>query len=232
VAGQRTRWTTRDYRELRGRTALALVAIAALAPLELACSQRKPQPDVVVSAPPTLDAGVARGRRRRRRTRIVAQNSPTATDPSNSARASGSTATSTGPQEFDEPDPPRPRITETGPMLPENIGPAPEQTLDMTGGSEGPIGLSENAVSRALNPLLGRMGNCAAATTDDDGRGPHGRVSIRIRVRNDGQPIAARVSGGGGPPEFITCVRRVVASARFSAFRGSDSIVGWGFDVD
>jgi hypothetical protein len=208
-------------------------SLAALAPLEFACSQSKPLPDAAVSAPPVIDSGVARDRRRRRRrTRIVAQNSPSATNPSNSARSSGSTATSTGPQELDEPDPPRPRITETGPMLPENIGPAPEQTLDMTRGNEGPIGLSENAVSRALNPLLGRMGNCAAATTDDDGRGPHGRVSIRIRVRNDGQPIAARVSGGGGPPEFVTCVRRVVASARFGAFRGPDSIVSWGFDVD
>jgi hypothetical protein len=40
------------------------------------------------------------------------------------------------------------------------------------------------------------------------------------------------VSGGGGPPEFLPCVRRVVAAARFEAFRGPDVMVGWGFDVD
>jgi hypothetical protein len=131
----------------------------------------------------------------------------------------------------DEPEAPRPRITETGPMLPENLGPAPEQTLDMTGGGEGPIGLEESDVSRGLNPLLGRFSNCAAATSDDN-HGPRGRVTVRVRVRNDGRPTAARVSGGGGPAEFVTCARRVVASARFRSFRGSDVIVGWGFDVD
>ncbi len=165
----------------------------------------------------------------------VAQNTAANTDYSqtNGSNNSGSTATSVGPAELDEPDPPRPRITETGPMLPDNLGPPPQQTLDMTGsGGEGQIGLEERDVNRALNPLLSRMGNCAAATTDDDGRGPHGRVAIRVRVRNDGRPTAARVTGGGGPAEFTTCVRRVVASARFTAFRGSDVIVGWGFDVD
>jgi hypothetical protein len=104
--------------------------------------------------------------------------------------------------------------------------------MDLTAGAEGPLGLDETAVSRALNPLLGRLGNCAAATSTDDGRGPSGRVSIRMRVRNDGAPIAARVSGGGGPAEFVTCVRRVVASARFRPFRGPDAMIGWGFDVD
>lgn len=214
------------------------LALLALAPAELGCDGKKPGPDAAISAPSVEDAAVtARRGRRRRRTRVrsgnsgsLAQNSANSgNDPVNS----GSSANSTGPQEIDEPDPPRPRITETGPMLPENLGPAPEQTLDMTGsGGEGPIGLSENDVNRALNPLLSRMGNCAAATTDDDGRGPHGRVAIRVRVSNNGRPTAARVSGGGGPAEFTTCVRRVVASARFTAFRGSDVIVGWGFDVD
>ncbi len=123
-------------------------------------------------------------------------------------------------------------MTETGPTLPENLGPAPEQTMDLAGGGEGPIGLQEADVSRGFNPLLGRLSDCAAATTEDDGRGPRGRVSIRVRIRNDGRPIAARVTGGNGPPEFVLCVRRVVASARFRPFRGADEIVGWGFDVD
>jgi hypothetical protein len=237
VAGQRTRSTTRDCRELCARIALAVavgVGVGAVAPFEFGCTSPKPAQDAAISAAPVADAAIARGRRRRRRTRVraegqVAQNSARTVDNSGSNNGSNSLA----PQEIDEPEPPRPRITETGPMLPENIGPPPAQTLDMTGsGGEGPIGLGENDVNRALNPLLGRMGNCAAATTDDDGRGPHGRVSIRVRVRNDGRPIAARVTGGGGSSEFITCVRRVVASARFTAFRGSDSIVGWGFDVD
>ncbi len=127
---------------------------------------------------------------------------------------------------------PRPRITETGPMLPEDLGPPPEVTYDMGAGGEGPMGLDEAQVSRGFDPLMGRLGNCAAATTDERGRGPHGRVSVRMRIRNDGRPVAARVSGGGGGADFVTCVRRVVASARFPRFRGPDVIVGWGFDVD
>jgi hypothetical protein len=117
-------------------------------------------------------------------------------------------------------------------MLPENIGPAPEVNYDMAGGGDGPLGIAPEQVTRGMNPLMQRLGTCAAATTDDNGRGPHGRVSVRMRIRNDGTPVAARVSGGGGPPEFVTCVRRVVASAHFERFRGPDAIVGWGFDVD
>jgi hypothetical protein len=134
--------------------------------------------------------------------------------------------------EVGDPEPARPRITETGPMLTDNLGPAPEVNYDMGAGSEGPMGLSPEQVTRGMNPLMGRLGNCAAATTDDRGNGPHGRVSVRLRIHNDGRPIAARVSGGGGPPEFIPCVRRVVASARFDTFHGPDVMVGWGFDVD
>jgi hypothetical protein len=81
-----------------------------------------------------------------------------------------------------------------------------------------------------MNPLLGRLERCAAATGDD--RGPRGRVSVRLRIRNDGAPLAARCTGGGGPPEFLVCVRRVVASARFAPFRGPDVFASWGFDVD
>lgn len=207
-----------------------MLALAAMALLMFACAQNKPLPDAAKSAQ-SIAPSVAQDRRRRR-TRIVTRYRATASNPSHGARSLDSTATSTGLQQVDEVAPLRARITETGPVLPEDIGPAPAQTLDMTAGDQGPIGLSESAVRRALDPLLGRMANCAAATTDENGRGPHGHVSIRIRVRHDGQPIAARVSGGGGPAEFITCVRRVVASARFAAFRGPDAIVNWGFDID
>ncbi len=53
-----------------------------------------------------------------------------------------------------------------------------------------------------------------------------------MRVRPDGSPAAARVSGGNGGPEFVLCVRRVAASARFAHFGGPDVFVTWGFDVD
>jgi hypothetical protein len=102
----------------------------------------------------------------------------------------------------------------------------------MSQASEGPIGISESQVTRRMNPLMDRLGRCAAATTDDHGNGPHGRVSVRLRIHNDGRPMAARVSGGGGTSEFMICVRRVVASARFESFRGPDAMVTWGFDVD
>lgn len=123
-------------------------------------------------------------------------------------------------------------MTETGPVLSENLGPPVQQSLDMTGNTQGPMGMDERAVSRGLNPLLPRLGNCAAATADSHGHGAHGRVSVRMRVTPSGRPIAARVSGGGGSAEFVLCVRRVFASARFGAFNGADAIVGWGFDID
>ncbi len=188
-------------------------------------------PDEKPSATPAADASVdaardaggrARRGRRRRGVRVAANtNARTNADPQAPAQP-----------EDEADDMPRPRITETGPMLPENLGPAPEVNYDMGGAGEGPLGIAPEQVTRGMNPLMGRLGNCAAATTDDQGNGPHGRVSVRLRIRNDGRPIAARVSGGGGPPEFITCVRRVVASARFESFRGPDAMVGWGFDVD
>jgi hypothetical protein len=117
-------------------------------------------------------------------------------------------------------------------MLPENLGPAPQQTIDFSATGDGPIGLDETAVSRALNPLLSRFSACVSATTDDNGRGPHGHISVRMRVRNDGHPTAARVSSGGAGSDFVNCARRVAASARFRPFRGSDVLIGWGFDVD
>ncbi len=118
-------------------------------------------------------------------------------------------------------------------MLTENIGSAPQQTIDFSsGGGDGPIGLDETAVARTLNPLISRFSNCVSATTDDNGRGPHGHISVRMRVRNDGQPIAARVGSGGGGTDFVNCARRVAASARFRSFRGGDVIIGWGFDVN
>ncbi|MBL8681200.1 MAG: hypothetical protein JNK05_18630 [Myxococcales bacterium] len=242
MQGQRTRSTAREARVLCGQLALTL---ALSLPFDLGCTSKPRSADAgatIAQAP--ADAGMTRGRRRRRRTRVrtastqspqIAQNTadPTGRTRTPTPQPTPTQATSAGLLEDDEPDPPRPRITETGPMLTENLGPPPSQTMDLTTtGGDGPMGLDESAVSRALNPLLGRLGNCAAATTDDDGRGPHGRVSIRVRVANSGRPIAARVSGGGGPAEFTTCVRRVIASARFSSFRGPEQIIGWGFDVD
>ncbi len=180
--------------------------------------------DAAVDAARDASNARGRGRRRRRGVRVASAGS----------NAQRGAQQPTEPIEDDpsEPEPQRPRITETGPMLTENIGPAPEVSYDMGAGSEGPMGLSPEQVTRGMNPLMNRLGNCAAATTDERGVGPHGRVSVRLRIHNDGRPIAARVSGGGGPPEFIPCVRRVVASARFDTFHGPDVIVGWGFDVD
>jgi hypothetical protein len=83
--------------------------------------------------------------------------------------------------------PPRPRVTETGPMLPENLGPPPSMTLDMGSESQGPMGLEPAQISRGMDPLLPRFGACAEATTDDQGHGPHGRVTIRLRIRNHGR---------------------------------------------
>jgi hypothetical protein len=170
-------------------------------------------------------------RRRRRGPRVASANGRSA--PTRAPTGAAPSAPDDPADEIvDEAPAPRPRITETGPMLPENLGPPPEVSYDMGAGNEGPMGLNEAQVSRGFDPLMTRLGNCAAATTDDNGRGPHGRVRVRMRIRNDGRPTAAQVSGGGGPPEFTPCVRRVVASARFESFRGPDVIVGWGFDVD
>ena len=128
----------------------------------------------------------------------------------------------------------RPRMTEAGPMLPEDVGRAGNIAYDMTtaGAPSGPMGLEPSQISRGLDPLLGRMSNCAAATADSAGHRAHGRVTVRLRIHPSGAPAAARVSGGGGSAEFVTCVRRVVASARFASFGGPDSFATWGFDVD
>lgn len=123
---------------------------------------------------------------------------------------------------------------ENGPMLSENLGPPPETHFDLTEAPSAdprPMGLTPGQVTRAMNPLLSRCQGCAAYVMSL-GAEPHGRVTARIRVRNDGHPIAARVTGGGGDPRFITCVRRVVASARFTAFAGPEVFTTWGFDVD
>jgi hypothetical protein len=178
--------------------------------------------DASVDAPADVRASRARGRRRRRGVRAAVTG----------ASARNAQAPVEAQDDTEAPEAPRPRITETGPMLTENLGPPPEVSYEMGGADEGPTGLSPEQVTRGMNPLMGRFGNCAAATTDEQGNGPHGRVSVRMRIHNDGRPIAARVSGGGGPPEFLPCVRRVVAAARFEAFRGPDVMVGWGFDVD
>jgi len=152
------------------------------------------------------------------------------------AQAPGAHVAQNDPAESMEdegPAPPRPRVTETGPVLPEDLGPPPSQELDMTqGGAGGPMGLEPSQIRRAMDPLLPRMSACAEATTDESGRGPRGRVGVRLRVHGDGRPVAARVSGGGGTAEFVMCVRRVVASARFDHFAGPDVFATWGFDVD
>ncbi len=207
---------------------LRLLALSAA--LTAACPDRP-------SAPPPRDAAADRARdvlaarapRRRRgraRVRTVARNA------AGQPNTAGENVLS--PVEVDDTTeaPPRPRITETGPMLPENLGPPPSMTLDMGSESQGPMGLEPAQISRGLDPLLPRFGACAEATTDDQGHGPHGRVTIRLRIRNDGQPIAARVSGGGGSAEFVTCVRRVTAASRFAHFNGPDVFATWGFDVD
>ncbi len=123
-------------------------------------------------------------------------------------------------------------MPERGPVLTDNLGPPPEGHFDMTAAQEGPIGLTPDQVRHGLEPLMSRFTQCVEWGTDDEGRGPRGRVSIRLRIHNDGRPVAARVSGGGGSAEFVTCVRRVVAASRFDRFGGPDVMAGWGFDVD
>lgn len=189
------------------------------------------------SPPPPVrpaDAGVdvprdARGRqgRRRRRARVrVASRTP-----------QGTTAPPVGPQgpiEDDPPEAPRVRgpIPERGPVLTDNLGPPPEAHFDMAAGQEGPMGLSPEQVRQGLEPLMPRFVACVEWGTDDEGHGPRGRVPVRLRIHNDGRPVAARVSGAGGSAEFVTCVRRVVAAARFDRFAGPDVMATWGFDVD
>lgn len=169
---------------------------------------------------------------------MVAQNAPTS--PTGNSSRGVDNSGDNDLNDVDDPGPvaqappaPRPRITETGPMLPENVErPGGNVELDLTGhGASGPMGLEPSQISAGLNPLLGRFQNCAAATSDEQGHGPSGRVSVRLRIRNDGTPVAARVSGGGGPAEFLTCARRVVASARFASFSGPEVLASWGFDV-
>lgn len=207
-------------------------ALSALAALCLCgCPARTPTPDAGVDVP-SADHPETGGRRRRRRARVrLRRPRPgVATPPGALAQANPAVE----PEEDDvEPAPQRPRMTETGPMLPEDLGPPPERTLDLGAAGSGlPEGLEPRQVSRGLDPLLPRLSTCAGATTDDNGHGPHGHVTVRLRVRNDGRPVAARVSGGGGPPLFTVCVRRVVASARFDRFGGVDVFVTWGFDID
>lgn len=212
---------------------LSTVVIASLSAC-LACTRDAPPPphDAAPSVAAAPDAGRSARRRRRRRgpSQAGAHASNTA------AGAQGSNGVNNAPAEVDDEvdEPPRPRtMPETGPTLTEDLGPPPSASFDMTQSQgEGPIGMDPHAVSRGLDPLLPRFSACAAFATDDQGRGPHGRVTVRLRIRNDGQPLAARVSGGGGSSDFVLCVRRVVASARFSRFNGPDAMASWGFDVD
>ncbi|MEI8254689.1 MAG: hypothetical protein WCJ30_03365 [Deltaproteobacteria bacterium] len=119
----------------------------------------------------------------------------------------------------------RPRITENGPMLPDDVGRAAAVNYDMREGvASGPMGIDPSQVAEGLRPLMSRFTTCAAAT------GAHGHIGIRLRIASNGSPTAAHVSGPG-PAEFITCVRRVVASARFDHFNGPDAFASWGFDV-
>lgn len=130
--------------------------------------------------------------------------------------------------EDDDPTPaPRPRMTETGPMLPDDVGRQGAVNYDMRNGTEtsGPMGLDPSQISEGLRPLMSRFTNCAAAT------GAHGHVGVRLRIQNSGAPAAAHVTGAG-PAEFVTCVRRVIASARFDRFNGPDAFATWGFDVN
>lgn len=184
-------------------------------------------PTVVDSGPAVLAAVDAGARSRARRPR---RRRPTARVPNGAPVVAANEPAETVDE--DEAPAPRPRMTETGPTLPEDLGPPPSQELDLTQNATGPMGLEPSQVRRSMDPLLPRLSNCAAATTDESGRGPRGRVGVRIRVHGDGRPTAARVSGGGGTPEFVLCVRRVVASARFDHFGGPDVFVTWGFDVD
>jgi hypothetical protein len=215
----------------------------AMAGCVAACSHRTvaASPDVSVSAADAATRVAGRRRRGRRgsRTNYAARASTgpsgamAAHAPSDRGLADPGAATNDDlalgddPGDDEEPAPAaRPRITETGPMLSENVGSPGNVNYDMTGSTAGgPMGLDASQISQGLRPLMGRFTNCAAAT------GAHGHVAVRLRIQNSGAPVAARVTGPGGG-EFITCVRRVVASARFDRFNGPDAFATWGFDVD
>lgn len=185
-----------------------------------------PPPDAAAprDVPAVSDSGPRRARRGRRRRRIARRRAP----------APEARVDEQAPDEFDEaPEPSRPRVNpESGPTLSEDLGPPPAAAFDMTQMAQGPMGLAPSQVSRALDPLIPRFTACAAYATRDDGSGPRGHVRIRMRVRPDGHPTAARVSGGSGGAEFTLCVRRVAAAARFASFHGPDVFVTWGFDID
>jgi hypothetical protein len=223
-----------------GSHSASIGLLLALGALVEGCSQppAPPPPDVQTLAAPDAATAAPRARRRRRRAAgsraMAAAHRPTTGAENAFDPASASESDLAFADEPDEPAPrPRPRITETGPMLPEDLGRPPEVQLDMTGGeASGPMGIDPAAVSRGFAPLLGRLQRCAEGSADEQGNMPHGRITVRLRIRADGTPLAARVSGGGGPAVFIPCVRRVVASARFAPFRGPDAFATWGFDVD
>lgn len=209
------------------RTTIPRVAVLGLS---LAIAGCPSTPPTDAGAPRDLGAVDAGGRVNRRRARRRARQRV------RTAQAQQDPTTPTAdPQELvDEPaEPSRPRVNpESGPTLPEEMGPPPSTTFDMSQNSNGPMGLEPSQVSRALNPLLPRFAACAEFATRDDGSGPRGRVNLRMRVRPDGHPTAARVSGGGGGGDFVLCVRRVAAAARFARFEGPDVFITWGFDVD
>lgn len=202
----------------------SLVWLIALSQGLAACPSREPAPDVpaAVDAPSRTDVPARARRRRRSRVRIAQSGARTPT-------------AAQSPVESDEEvaGPARPRTNpESGPTLPEDLGPPPAATFDMTQGGGGAMGLEPAQITRGMNPLMPRFGACAEFATGDDGSGPRGRVSVRMRIRNDGRPTAARVSGGNGGSDFTLCVRRVVAAARFERFEGPDIFATWGFDVD
>lgn len=201
---------------------LSLAWLLALTQGLSACPSREAPPDVAPVIDATARADAPSRARRRRRSRVrLAQNGARATSPSPASDPTDTEA------------PPRPRTNpEAGPTLPEDLGPPPSTTFDMAQGGGGAVGLEPAQISRGMNPLMARFGACAEFATGDDGSGPRGRVSVRMRIRNDGRPSAARVSGGGGGAEFTLCVRRVVAAARFDRFEGPDIFATWGFDVD
>ncbi len=148
-----------------------------------------------------------------------------AADPGAASSDDLAMAGSDDPDGDDAPPSARPRITESGPMLPEDVGRAAAVNYDMRGGEpSGPMGLDPSQIAEGLRPLMSRFTNCAAAT------GAHGHVGMRLRIASSGSPTAARVTGPG-PAEFTTCVRRVIASARFDHFNGPDALASWGFDV-
>jgi hypothetical protein len=212
----------------RTRTTPSARLVILVGMLLSACPSRQP-PAPTVSA---VDAGEsrdvrARGTRRRRRSRVRLA--------LNGARAQPGAAAPADPAEgVDEDDTPeRPRTNpESRPPLPTDLGPPPSSSFDMTQMNNGPLGLEPDEITRGMNPLMSRFVACAEWGAQADGAAPRGHVSVRMRVRNDGRPSAARVSGGGGGAEFTLCVRRVVAAAHFARFEGPEVFANWGFDID